>query len=84
MPTRPLAIVFLACAIGTAVVIHRHTYVKPCGLGFDRPVCAVRDPWQDPIALGIGAIGFLTAGALAYRDLRTGRASSSGRRLETS
>jgi hypothetical protein len=33
-------------AIGAAVVIHRHTYMKPCGLGFDRPVCAVRDPWQ--------------------------------------
>jgi hypothetical protein len=68
--TRLAACVFLACAVVAAIVIHRHTHAEPCGLGFDRPVCAERDAWQDPLALGIGVVGLLVAGALIYIDRR--------------
>jgi hypothetical protein len=84
MLTRLLAVVFLVCGVGAAVVIHRHMHMEPCGLGFDRPVCAVRDRWEDPIASGVGVTGVLVAGAVVYRDLRTGLASSSAGRLEAS
>ena len=68
--TRLAAFVFLVCAVIAAIVIHRHTQTEPCGLGFDRPVCAERDGWQDPLALGVGAAGLIVASALIYIDRR--------------
>jgi type IV secretory pathway VirB2 component (pilin) len=61
---------FLAFALVAAIGVHRHTHMEPFGLGFDRPVCAVRDSWQDPLAFGIGIVGFLVAGILGYVDHR--------------
>lgn len=67
--TRLAAFLFLACAVVAAIAIHRHTHTEPCvvGLGVE-PACAERDAWQDPLAIGVGLVGLLVAGALIYID----------------
>jgi type IV secretory pathway VirB2 component (pilin) len=51
----------VAIAPAVAIYLHRKTHLMPCGLGFDKPVCAVRSSWQDPVALLVVVTGIAAA-----------------------
>lgn len=64
--SRAIAFVLFALALIAAFATYRHTHTEPCGLGFDKPVCNVRDGWQEPLAVGIVAVGLLVAGVVGF------------------
>jgi type IV secretory pathway VirB2 component (pilin) len=64
--TRLGAFVFFALALVAAFAVYEHAHTEPCGLGFDRPVCSVRDAWQAPLAVGLAAAGIVFAGSLVH------------------
>jgi hypothetical protein len=60
----------VTAAFVVAIYLHRRTHLQPCGLGLDRPTCAVRSSWQDPVAILITVTGIIAAMALVTLDRR--------------